>query len=300
MSATWRFIALAAILAAIALASCSEVVGADFDVRPRSQANGGAGGEAQAGSGGTATDGGGGAGLGGGTGGSPGGAGGEGGSGGAGCWVDGTPCTDGALCCSGRCIDGTCCDTTCTGTCEACAQAQTGLPDGTCGPILEGLDPADECTGELVCNGSSGCCGGAANPTGVGTPPICDTTVLGTCFIAANVDSEFENLTIDCPAGFHCLVECSGQSSCKDAVVNCPAGAFRCEVDCSCAGGPTNCCERTDVNCAAGPCTLDCAENDGCKAPTLNCGVNACTATCAEAANVNVTCGASCDCTDGC
>jgi hypothetical protein len=65
-----------------------------------------------------------------------------------------SPCGSSAECASGQCVDGVCCDTACTGTCQACNV--TGRV-GTCSVISDGQDPADECTGAQVCNGSGGC-----------------------------------------------------------------------------------------------------------------------------------------------
>ena len=72
----------------------------------------------------------------------------------------GGPCAVDGECQNGTCIDGFCCDSTCGGGCEACAGTLTGAADGTCAPILAGLDPDDECRlpgGVDVCDGSGGC-----------------------------------------------------------------------------------------------------------------------------------------------
>lgn len=68
----------------------------------------------------------------------------------------GKACSSNAQCKSGICTDGVCCDRTCDGTCESCKKAETGFEDGTCWPILDLTDPANECpTGE--CNGVGQC-----------------------------------------------------------------------------------------------------------------------------------------------
>jgi hypothetical protein len=68
---------------------------------------------------------------------------------------NGAPCTMALQCQSGFCADGFCCDTACTGTCMACSlsKKQQGT-NGTCGPILNGADPDNECV-----NQGSGSCG---------------------------------------------------------------------------------------------------------------------------------------------
>jgi hypothetical protein len=77
-----------------------------------------------------------------------------GGSGGCGKCQNGKKCTLPNDCSSGSCVDGYCCNTACSGTCQAC-----NLPGyyGSCSPIPNGQDPADECPGQKTCNGASGC-----------------------------------------------------------------------------------------------------------------------------------------------
>ena len=100
-------------------------------------------------------------------------AGGAGGSGGAtttqggGPVVDPKPnsqsCDQDAECQSGHCSpdDGVCCDSACDETCVACLQEKTGLPNGTCAPVLRDTNSDDKsselsvgCT-ELGCGDSA-------------------------------------------------------------------------------------------------------------------------------------------------
>lgn len=67
--------------------------------------------------------------------------------------------------------DGVCCDAACTGECESCLETLTGMPQGTCAPILSGVKPPDECNDDEVCDGVGDCkkVGGAPctlNPQG--------------------------------------------------------------------------------------------------------------------------------------
>ena len=75
------------------------------------------------------------------------------------CAVDGTDNN----CASDICKDGRCCGTTCAGPCEAC---NLGTP-GTCQFIAVNTDPAAECTGAQICNGSGAC---ADAPNGLPCP----------------------------------------------------------------------------------------------------------------------------------
>jgi len=71
--------------------------------------------------------------------------------------VNSETCVVPADCASGFCVDGYCCDTACTGTCQACSGALKGQgANGTCGAILLGQDPNNECN-PGACNGVGAC-----------------------------------------------------------------------------------------------------------------------------------------------
>ena len=58
----------------------------------------------------------------------------------------GQPATGPNECLGGYAADGICCNNACTGTCAACTTAKKGEgADGTCGAIMAGGDPDDEC-----------------------------------------------------------------------------------------------------------------------------------------------------------
>jgi len=69
----------------------------------------------------------------------------------------GTNCVDYASCASGICVYGVCCDSLCEGTCRSCFGTYTGLLNGTCGYIVEGTDPYQECAGAMTCDGAGAC-----------------------------------------------------------------------------------------------------------------------------------------------
>ena len=71
--------------------------------------------------------------------------------------LDGQSCTGDSNCVNDHCPHGMCCHTTCDNTCESCEAAHTGLADGTCGPVLSGQDPYNQCNGAHHCNGSGDC-----------------------------------------------------------------------------------------------------------------------------------------------
>ncbi|MEZ4311893.1 MAG: hypothetical protein R3F14_28010, partial [Polyangiaceae bacterium] len=104
---------------------------------------------------------------------------------------NGTPCGAGGECASGQCVDGVCCNTSCTNLCQACTAAKRGQgSDGTCGTIIAGADPDNECAGDLVCNGASLCKVDLGDACVVGTDCVsgqcvdgvcCNTSCTGTC-----------------------------------------------------------------------------------------------------------------------
>ncbi len=99
---------------------------------------------------------------------------------------DGELCVgDSAGCQSGHCVDGVCCSTACDKKCEACVVSQTGVPTGTCAPIVAGKPDGNKCNGLGGCGVNNLCacedgvkdqaetgvdCGGACAGCGPGTP----------------------------------------------------------------------------------------------------------------------------------
>lgn len=60
--------------------------------------------------------------------------------------ANGESCIGAGECDSKNCVEGVCCDTPCTNGCSSCVESQTGVPDGTCAPILAGTDPKHACS----------------------------------------------------------------------------------------------------------------------------------------------------------
>jgi alpha-tubulin suppressor-like RCC1 family protein len=91
------------------------------------------------------------------------------------------------VCATGSCVDGFCCNGACSGGCQACAQAFTGAPNGTCAPVHAGTDPRNVCAADpeypSSC-GADGQCDGAgacrtSAPAGTKcSPATCTATTL--------------------------------------------------------------------------------------------------------------------------
>jgi hypothetical protein len=142
-------------------------------------------------------------------------------------------CASGAECQSGQCVDGVCCATACGQACHACNLAGSA---GTCTPIADGQDPANECPAQAATScGRAGACNGkgACRLHAAGT--VCGTqgcagsteTAAGRCNGAGACDP---GATRDCnpylcnSGGSACGSSCSGNAQCKTGNV-CSAGS---------------------------------------------------------------------------
>ncbi len=92
--------------------------------------------------------------------------------------TNGKGCTSASQCVSGNCTDGVCCDQACDGVCQACSAAKKGQgTDGTCGPVVTGADPDNDCSAEAPAScGQDGNCDGAGACKKYGTTTVCGAT----------------------------------------------------------------------------------------------------------------------------
>lgn len=208
----------------------------------------------------------------------------------------GEPCAGPAECTSGNCADGVCCDALCDGTCESCAQAETGAADGSCSPVLA-FTPDAGCPFALGCDDGADCagCGFSLEPPGGNCPTACDSCDADTCNIVCDVDNDpaCKGQTISCPPGWHCLIACTGNRACEGASFVCPDD-YDCKVECA---SNQHKCENSVLNCSlTGSCHMDCQGGDTCNGASMICGDNNCTALCTGAGKPAMTCNDACGC----
>ena len=236
--------------------------------------------------------------------------------------VNGASCGGAGECLSGFCTDGVCCENTCSGTCKACNVAGS---EGACANIAFGNDPANECMGAAVCDGTGGCkkglgdvcamntdcasnfcvdgvCCGEACTDGCKACSMAKTgTVSGTCaFVSGNTDPDNECAsTADCNGAGVCELAngltCTTNTQCASG--SCVDG-FCCNMACS---GSCQACSAAKTGGADGTCGPVSANTD----PDNEClgaadcdGANACELALGGTCTLGAQC-ASGFCTDG-
>jgi len=187
--------------------------------------------------------------------------------------AQGGTCQRDSQCVTGSCVDNVCCDSACAGECRACAQAATGLANGTCGNVVIGTDPFAECADQ----GAASC--GRTGACGVGACALYPaSTVCTAASCSANVQSNVDS--------------CNGTGTCIDggttpcAPYTC--GATSCQITCTldteCLGttwcNPSNTCVTKlgtgqsctkDAACVSGSCVDGFCCDSPCGQPCLAC-----------------------------
>lgn len=222
---------------------------------------------------------------------------------------NGDSCSAGAQCASGFCVDGVCCNTACNGTCQACTNALTGQPDGSCANIAtagtEDTVPADLCSssGSGCATNGCACDAGGGNCLGTNGSSPClnnaeclDVCISGTCSAPSGTNGPCDE-TADCTAGHTCS---GGQCLLNDGQT-CTANS---ECLNTCIGGVCGPTAGTGGTCDPGD-NADCTNNncDGsgvCGGNGASCTANAeCVNTCISnvCSNLSGT-GGTCDAGD--
>jgi hypothetical protein len=149
--------------------------------------------------------------------------------------AQGLTCLRDRQCASARCAEGVCCDRACASRCEACAASVRGAGvDGTCGPIVAGTDPDDECaaTSAAEC-GNDGACDGAGScrewaASTVCTDATCVSGVATTAGLCSGTGSCGPSTATPCTpyacGATACRTSCAGDGDCA-AGARCSGGA---------------------------------------------------------------------------
>ncbi len=191
----------------------------------------------------------------------------------------GTSCAGNSECTSAHCVDDVCCGTSCAGTCNACSTARKGAgASGTCGPIVAGDDPDNECSDALTCNGAGACekvngasCGGAAEcDSGFCVDGVCCGTACGgTCNACSAAKTDGANGTcgdvkVDTDPENECTgaLTCNASGACEKATgascgaaAECDSGFCVDNVCCeSACGGICRACSNAKTGAANGTC----------------------------------------------
>ena len=130
-------------------------------------------------------------------------------------------------CLSGNCIDGICCAPNCFGTCRSCAQAKTGLDNGTCAPVSDGQQSTSGCTAEGKACSSIGCVATSCFDkvkNGDETDVDCGGSCPG-CIVANTCSKNSDCVSGNCIDGICCDSNCFGTCrSCAQATTTQPNG----------------------------------------------------------------------------
>ena len=182
-------------------------------------------------------------------------------------------CSADNQCGTGHCVDSVCCENACSSKCQACSTATKGAGEnGTCEPILTGLDPDEECDADPAstcgfngaCDGNGGCslhatgtaCGSTACNGNTVVGQVCDG--LGSCvYDPAGVSCEpytcntlFGTCNAECATAAECVTDhfCQG-AACVQKLVN----GSGCIGDTDCVSG-----HCVDDVCCSAECTGQC------------------------------------------
>lgn len=156
--------------------------------------------------------------------------------------LPGESCTSSVSCSTNHCVDDVCCDAPCAGECESCLGSQTALLDGTCGAVVAGTDPEEECADDGAACLRTGVCGAAGCE--VHPPGDC---VLAPCASAAECASGF------CVDGLCCDDPCDGTcesclaSSTGEADGVCAPVRRATDPDAECLDGEDGSCETQQL-----------------------------------------------------
>ncbi len=186
-------------------------------------------------------------------------------------------------CADTDCYDGkVCCDMACSG-CNSCLQADTGMPDGTCAPVLVGHDPNHAC---MPLGGNCDGAGACACSSGCGGPCVAKCAPGKTCGV--NADCQAPGV---CAGGYCCTSTCM-TDPCHTCGIPCDLGTCHQVPSIGDRGG----CDSSHVCAANGMCMGGTVTGGTCGQDS-DCASNKCSGTCQSNQPPGAVCCDSGECT---
>jgi hypothetical protein len=130
------------------------------------------------------------------------------------------------------CVAGVCCTTVCNRPCEVCTAALGATADGTCTPVSAGTPGMPACTGNVLCDGTSGTC-----------PAVCSADadcLSGFCAAGGTCNAQLAQGTA-CDLMKDCMVP----SACAECATGHCVDGFCCDAAC---GGACQSCDGSETN----------------------------------------------------
>jgi hypothetical protein len=172
------------------------------------------------------------------------------------------------------CVGVVCCDQACSQMCMACSMSDTGMPDGTCAPVLLGTDPKSQCVTEGGCGATPTKCrceDGVQN--GDETDVDCGGATCPACGPKKKCAQPSDCANATCADGYCCVDGTGAASACNAPCYSCglmgaegtcaavPPGYQDTEPVNACAGQFN--CGSNGANCVCGGLGIDCIGKAG-------------------------------------
>jgi hypothetical protein len=103
--------------------------------------------------------------------------------------------------------------------------------------------------------------------------PLCDTNTM-TCVYTCDATSCDDGVSLTCPMGYHCILQCNEVTACKGESdkpikVSCSGD---CEIQCI----ADDACKYALVECTGARCSITCQGDDACRYEGVHCDAAAC------------------------
>lgn len=227
---------------------------------------------------------------------------------------NGAACKSALTCVSKQCVDGVCCESACATKCYGCANASTGLANGTCGPARAGKDPQGSCKDDGApacgqngfCDGSGGCAKYAATPCTSSACTASEDCTSGNCVDGVCCDKPCSGACEACSAGKKgsgASGTCGPVATGTDPDSECgQMGTAPCDGNATCDGAGACRVPNTGKGCATAICSdavtlseaATCSAAGECSATKKSCSPYRC-----DAAACKTSCATAADCAPG-